>query len=319
MVSVGVLLPTREAFLQGSHDAGPLLEFGRAAEAAGFDSVWAGDSLVARPRLEPLTLLAAVAAVTRTVSIGTAALTGALRQPLLAAHAIATLDQVAAGRTILGLGTGFPYPETEAEFKAAGARFDQRVGRLTEAVELWRALWDPARDPDAPLAFAGKYRSFEGIERLPLPARPGGPPLWLAGGSDAAVTRAGRLFDGWLPYSPTPEEYAHGYEKLLAAASAAGRDAGSLTPAFYATVNLHDDEGRARAELAVYVQRYYDVPLEIMETLQPFYSGPAEGCFEWLNAFVEAGARHLVLRFGARDAGAQLDRAAGGILPALAA
>lgn len=307
MVRTGILLPTREAHLTGAVDARPLIDLARRAEALGFDSVWAGDSLVARPRLEPLTLLAGVAAATERVTIGTAALTGALRHPLLAAHSIATLDHVAGGRVVLGLGAGFPYPETATEFAAAGAGFDQRVGRLLEAVRLWRALWDPERDTSAPLSFDGRYWSFEGIEDLPRPTRPGGPPLWLAGGSPSALRNAGRLFDGWLPYSPTAGDYAAGLAAVRAAASAAGRDVGSITPALYATVNLNDDAGAARRELDDYVRGYYGIPLDAMQSLQAFYGGPPEGCREWLAGFVSAGARHLVLRLGSWDAPGQLE------------
>src|SRR5688572_23693573 len=107
MVRFGVLLPTREAALQGDGDAKRLFEIARVAEEAGLDSVWAGDSLTARPRPEPLTLLAGIAAACHTVTIGTAALTAALRNPILAAHSVATLDQVAEGRLVLALGSGF--------------------------------------------------------------------------------------------------------------------------------------------------------------------------------------------------------------------
>jgi alkanesulfonate monooxygenase SsuD/methylene tetrahydromethanopterin reductase-like flavin-dependent oxidoreductase (luciferase family) len=91
-MKIGLLLPTREAVLSGQPDAGPLLELAERAEAAGFDSVWAGDSLLARPRLEPLTLLAAAAARTRRVELGTAVLLAPLRNPVLLAHSAATVD-----------------------------------------------------------------------------------------------------------------------------------------------------------------------------------------------------------------------------------
>src|SRR6058998_2357300 len=104
VVELGVPLPTREAVMSGRPETAPMLAMAERAEAAGFDSVWVGDSLTARPRHEPLTLLAAVAARTKRVRLGTAVLLPALRNPVVLAHVVGTLDRIAEGRTILGAG-----------------------------------------------------------------------------------------------------------------------------------------------------------------------------------------------------------------------
>jgi len=109
-IRIGYLLPTRERVMAGQPQAASLLELAERAEHLGFDSVWAGDSLLARPRHEPLTLLAAVAGRVRRVDIGTAVLLPALRNPVLLAHQVATLDQVADGRLILGVGIAADVP-----------------------------------------------------------------------------------------------------------------------------------------------------------------------------------------------------------------
>ena len=130
-LAVGLLLPTREAFVRGDLDPRPLLALADAASELGFDSVWASYSPLARPRWEPLTLLSAVAGRSD-LTLGTAVLLAALRHPVMLAHTVATLDRLARGRLILGVGAGFPLPQTEAEFEALGVPHRKRFGRLAE-------------------------------------------------------------------------------------------------------------------------------------------------------------------------------------------
>src|SRR5471032_628069 len=104
MAKLGYLLPTRERLMEGRPETVSLLALAERAEALGFDSVWVGDSLLARPRHDPLTLLAGVAGRVPRVELGTAVLLPALRNPVLLAHQVATLDQLCEGRVILGVG-----------------------------------------------------------------------------------------------------------------------------------------------------------------------------------------------------------------------
>ena len=133
-IRIGYLLPTRERVMAGQPQAASLLELAERAERLGFDSVWAGDSLLARPRHEPLTLLAAVASRVRRVDVGTAVLLPALRNPVLLAHQVATLDQVAEGRLILGVGIAADVPNIRQEFTPAMAHCGQRV----RFAAIWR-------------------------------------------------------------------------------------------------------------------------------------------------------------------------------------
>jgi alkanesulfonate monooxygenase SsuD/methylene tetrahydromethanopterin reductase-like flavin-dependent oxidoreductase (luciferase family) len=138
---IGYLLPTREQVMEGRPEAAPLLALAERAEGLGFDSIWVGDSLLARPRHDPLTLLAAVAARTKKAELGTAVLLPALRNPVVLAQQIATLDQISEGRYILGVGIASDVPNIRAEFVAAGVPFEKRVGRMLEGLRLCRALW----------------------------------------------------------------------------------------------------------------------------------------------------------------------------------
>src|SRR5262249_56721451 len=111
------------------------------AERGGYDSVWVGDSLLARPRGEPVALLAAIAAATDRVRLGTAVLLPLLRHPVSLAHQLATVDRVSRGRVIVGIGPGAELPGTHAELKAVGVPSQARVGAMLAAVDRARRLW----------------------------------------------------------------------------------------------------------------------------------------------------------------------------------
>jgi probable F420-dependent oxidoreductase len=291
MPKLGYLLPTRERVMEGRDETASLLALAERAEAMGFDSIWVGDSLLARPRHDPLTLLAAVAARTRQVELGTAVLLPVLRNPVVLAQQVATLDRIAAGRLILGVGIANDLPNIRAEFAAAGVPFDKRVGRFTEGLRLCRALWSGAT-----VDWDGRW-TLRGAVLGPTPHRPGGPPLWVPGSVPAARQRVGRLFDGWFPIGPTAAEYGAQFAEVQAAAHAAGRDPATIAAALYVSLAIDDDPGRAEARLDAYLERYYGAPAAMLRKVQRCYAGPADGAASWLKAYADAGVSHLVLRF----------------------
>ncbi len=287
---LGYLLPTREQIMEGEPRTARLLELAERAAGLGFDSLWVGDSVLARPRHEPLTLLAAVATRVPRVSVGTAVLLPALRNPVLLAHQVATLDQIAEGRLILGVGLATDVPNIRAEFAAAGVPFEKRVGRLLEGLELARALWT-----GKPVDWDGRWKVERGVLG-PTPYRAGGPPIWIGGGVPAALERAGRHFDGWMPLSPDPEQWGRMWKEVKSIAAQAGRDPNALTGAMYLTVALDADAERADARLNDYLVRYYSRPAAAMRQIQAAYAGPAAGVATLLQAYAAAGVTHMVLR-----------------------
>lgn len=314
-VRVGILLPTREQAITGSIGMSPLLDFAREVELLGFDSLWTGDSLVARPRLDPLIVLAAAGAATTRLTLGTAALTPALRHPLIGANMISSLDHACGGRLTMGLGSGFPIPETEDEFALVGAEFSGRAGRLDEIVDLWRTTWRSQED-SRPTAFEGRYWSADGLDRLPRPPSAGGPPLWLAGSDTPRVLkRVARRYDGWLPFLPTPEAYGAAWETIVRLCLESGRPSNAVTPGLYATITVNEDRDAARAELEHYIEHYYGRTLDMMAQIQAYAWGSAEECAEWLIRYVRSGARHIVIRIGSLSPERQLEQIGATLLP----
>jgi probable F420-dependent oxidoreductase len=310
-VELGVLIPTREAIMSGRPETAPLLTMAERVEAAGFDAVWIGDSLIARPRHEPLTLLAAVAARTRRVRLGTAVLLPALRNPVVLAHVVGTLDRVAEGRVILGMGIAADTPPIRREFAAAGVPWDRRVGRFLETLAICRALW--SRDH---VSFSGKHFTLEDVTMEPKPHRAGGPPIWIGGSGPTALREAAR-FDAWFPTGPNVEFFAEHFPRIQAAARAAGRAPDAVTGAVYVTVALDPDAAAAEQRLNGFLESYYAAPASALRARQACYAGPMEGCATWLQRWIDAGARHLMLRFAGGDQLAQVDEAAARLLPEL--
>lgn len=277
----GLLLPSREALLWAHSDLAFVIDAAAKAEQAGFDSVWAGDSLLARPRGEPITLLAGVAGATTRVTLGTAVMLPLLRNPLSLAHALSTLDRIARGRLIIGVGPGAELPGTHAELAALGVPSDRRVSAMLRTVDRVRKLW---RNEET------------GVELQPQPFRPGGPPIWLGGSGPRMLKLAGETFDGWLPFSPTPADYASGLRAVHEVAERIGRDPATVATGAYLTVAVADTRDEAAAELDKYMRAYYGVPAEVMAKAQACHAGTLESAAEWFAAYRAAGARHLVVR-----------------------
>jgi probable F420-dependent oxidoreductase len=305
MPKIGYLLPTRERVMSGEPETGPMLALAERAEALGYDSLWVGDSITARPRHEPISLLAAVAARTRRPELGTAVLLPALRNPVVLAHQIATLDRISEGRFILGVGIASDVPNIRAEFVACGVPFEKRVGRMLEGLRLMRALWS-----GNPVTWDGLWKLDAGTVG-PTPHRPGGPPIWIGGMVKAAIERTGKFFDGWFPNGPDAPYWAENWRQVRDFARQAGRDPAKLTGAIYLTLTLDDDADRADRRMNAYLETYYGRPAAEMRARQSTYAGPASGAADYLAAYAEAGASHIMLRFAGDherhlEAGAQL-------------
>jgi probable F420-dependent oxidoreductase len=301
---IGYLLPTRERVMESRPEAASLLALAERAEALGYDSIWVGDSILARPRHEPLTLLSAVAARTKRAELGTAVLLPALRNPVVLAHGIATLDQISQGRFILGVGIATDVPNIRAEFVACGVPFEKRVGRMLEGLRLCRELWS-----GNPVTWNGRW-VMENATLGPVPHRPGGPPIWIGGMVRASLERVGRLYDGWFPNSPDPEVWRRQWGEIRDIAREAGRDPEQLTGAVYLTMTLDEDKARAEQRINGFFESYYGRPAAEMRARQASYAGPAAGAAEWLSSWARAGVQHLVLRF-AGDPERHLEMAAG--------
>ena len=292
----GILLPTREVVLSRRSDPSSIYGLGDRAEALGFHSVWVGDSLTARPRLEPLTTLAAVGARTRRIRLGTAVFLAALRHPVLVAHQMATLDWLSGGRVDLGIGYGRPSDPAQAdEFEILGLDARQRIKMSEELVQVVRRLW---REDN--VSHSGIFTRFERVTLEPKPTQPGGVPIWLASNNvEPGLKRVGRMADGWLNNIASPELYRECLQKIRAYAAAAGRDPNAINPGLYFTLAAGGND--VLTEGRTFLSQYYNKPYEAIAKTMLCVLGNWDEVMDCIEAYAEAGAQTIVLRFATRS------------------
>lgn len=288
----GYLLPSFDPYRQGRT---PVVEGARRAEELGFDAGWVGDHLTYyAPLLEPMCALAAAAAVTSRLRLGLGVLLLPMRPVVWVAKQLGTLDALAPGRIILGVGVG---GENPAEFEAAGAPLEGRGRRLDEALDVLPALL-----AGKPVDHPGPLLPLRSPPLEPAPATP--PPLMIAGRSPAAVERAGRRGDGWLAVWLEPERVAEQRERLAEAAQAAGRPTPPVLMMVF--VNVGDDRTRCRDEADRLYRGQYGLGVERVERWAAL--GSVASVVDLLGAHQEAGVSGFVLVPASPDPLGQLER-----------
>ncbi len=308
--NIGLLLGTRGMVMKAQRDgvqpsADAMLTLAERAEAAGLDSVWVGDSLVSKPRLEPVAAMAAIAARTSRVRIGTAVLLPAIRHPVPLAHSLATADIVSNGRIVVGAGVGGAFNDDQRQdWTAAGVDPERRAGRFTEAVRIMKRLWTEDN-----VSFDGKHFDLSDVTLDPKPVQPGGVPLLLAThyrtGSEAQVRRAARYGDGIIGITDSPEQFAQTVAKVDEAAAVEGRDMASFQRAYYLTVNLGADRQASEAEAQDFLMSYYKVA-HWGSAWGP-WGAPGEVAAR-IREFADAGADTVIVRFASWDQPSQWER-----------
>jgi alkanesulfonate monooxygenase SsuD/methylene tetrahydromethanopterin reductase-like flavin-dependent oxidoreductase (luciferase family) len=245
-----------------------------------------------------------VAARTRRVTLGTAVFLPALRNPVVLAQQLATLDQISEGRLVLGAGIASDVPNIRAEFAAAGVPFEGRVGRMMEGLRLARAVWT-----GKPIDWQGRW-PVEGGVLGPTPYREGGPPIWMAGSVRPALERAARHFDGWFANEADLARWTRQWAEVKEILVEAGRDPGRFVAAIYLTLAIDQDAARAARRIDAFLEHYYGQPAAVMRQRQGCYGGPADGAAEFVGGFVKAGASHVIVRL-VGDPEGQLETLAG--------
>jgi probable F420-dependent oxidoreductase len=266
----GLILPAyREGATVESIDAAS-----EAAARLGWHSVFTTDHVLVEPSerskdyfniFDALVTLAHIAAREPTLRVGISVIVVPMRNAIVLAKELATIDALSGGRLIVGAGIGW----NQSEFAHLGEadRFHRRGAYLDEAIQIWRHLWGGGTGP-----FTGRFHSFGEVRFAPLPAQDGGVPIWLGGRDERALRRAGRLADGYHSTASSPAQLAVRIPVVRAAAEEAGRPAPVIS-------------ARTRVAFGAHESPFYQL------------AGTPEQMIGEIRAFEELGVSHVAVDF----------------------
>jgi alkanesulfonate monooxygenase SsuD/methylene tetrahydromethanopterin reductase-like flavin-dependent oxidoreductase (luciferase family) len=328
--SFGLTLANRGVII-GAIKTHDLIDMAQYAESSGvIDTVWVGDSLLAKPRLESVTLLSALAAVTVNVRLGVGCMaTFVHRHPILFAQQWASLDVISNGRAWLAVCLGGPDEQSPAqalEHAVMGIKSSERVNRMEEGILILRKLLTEEN-----VSHKGAFYEFEGVTLQPRPVqRP--VPIWIASnptgltwkdGASApspvvkrALGRVARYADGWMTNKVSPDQFQAQWSEILRIANEQGRNASTIRSSLYHNININEDRKAALEESKAFLDRYYTFDFSPAFVEGFTTAGSPERCIEEIKSYFGAGLNHITLRMASWNQKGQFDRFVNEVAPA---
>lgn len=324
-VKFGLTLSNRGVLL-GLTTPDELLEMGERAESAGvFEHIWVGDQIMAKPRMESITLMAALAARTKRVKIGVACMASfPSRNPIVLAYQWASLDLLSNGRMILGACMGVPESQNLARVEQVnmGITNAERAPRMEENITILRRLWTEDK-----VTFEGRFHKLDGAFIEPKAVQKP-PPIWVIGNPglrtapskivERNLRRVARLGDGWMTTIWPAQDFAEMRRRICEYATDYGRSFEDLPCAVYYNININDDREAAVRESTEYLDKYYAPQKFSRERVEGWVAcGTPRQCIDQLRTFTDAGATDVLLRFPSWDQQGQFKRCVEEVLPHL--
>ncbi|MGQ4809766.1 F420-dependent glucose-6-phosphate dehydrogenase [Candidatus Entotheonellaceae bacterium PAL068K] len=322
-VRFGLTLSNRGVIL-GLTTPDDLLEVAEMADATQvFEHVWVGDQIMAKPRMESITTMAAIAARTQRVRIGVACMASfPSRNPIVLAYQWASLDLLSAGRMILGACMGVPESQNLARIEQVnmGITNAERAPRLEENITILRQLWTEER-----VTFAGRFHTLDEAFIEPRPVQQP-PPIWVIGNPglrtgrppiiERNLRRVARLGDGWMTTAWPAADFAELRRRIYAYAPDCGRSFEDFPCALYYNININDDREAAIQESQRYLEAYYTPMKFRRDRVEGWVAcGTPTQCIQQLQTFIDAGATDILLRFSSWDQHGQFKRCVEEVLP----
>jgi len=330
VASFGLTLANRGVII-GAVKVADLIGMAEKAEESGkFDAVWVGDSLLAKPRLESVTLLSALAAVTQKVRLGVGCMaTFVHRHPVLFAQQWSSLDVISNGRTWLVVCLGGPNEQSAAqalEHAVMGIQAKERVARLEEGIVILRKLFS-----EKSASHQGRFYQFANVNLQPPPVQQPCP-IWIASnptgltwkdGASApdsvierSFRRVARFADGWMTNKVSPEQFRQQWSRVSALTREEGRDPAKIGTCLYYNININEDREAALEESKAFLDKYYTSNFSPGFVEGFTAAGSPKRCVDELKAYFDAGLQHITLRMASWDQEGQVRRFLGEVAPA---
>ena len=279
----GISIP--QVFPKGHIDVQLLRNYAAQAEKLGYHSLWVQEQIIgSSASLEPISLLNYIAAITDTISLGTAVIIITTRNPVLLAKELSTLDQISNGRLIVGLALGGK-PE---QYALLGASRNLRVRHFQNSLRIIKSLWAENIPHLEDLS-----QQFNGIAMEPKPLQNPHPPIWFGGRHPNALKRSVKQANGWIGAgSTTTEQFKHHVKLILRELADSQRDLETFTISKRVYLAIDDNEGRAENRLRKWFSHRYG-NAEMASRVSIW--GSASKCTEELTKIIQSGAQVLIL------------------------
>jgi probable F420-dependent oxidoreductase len=271
-------------------DAKALVEYGVRMEELGFDSLWAWDHILLGvepnfPIIESLTLLTAIAARTDRIKLGTGILVLPMRNPVILAKQLASMDLLSGGRLLMGMASGW----YRREFNAIGVPFEQRGKIMDENLDILKRFWTEHM-------VTAKFRNYDipaGV-MYPKPVQKPRPPLLIGGYVDRVLKRAAVSGDGWLTYFYRPEGFAKSWEKIRNFAKEAGKDPDKLLNASQLPIYIGKSRQAVESQMMEWLTKEWDFAAWSESTKESAIMGTVDECLAQLKEHLAVGTQKII-------------------------
>lgn len=270
-------------------DAQALIEYGVRMEELGFESVWVWDHILLGvdphfPIIDALSLLTAVAARTEKIKLGTGILVLPLRNPLVLAKQLSSMDLISKGRLVMGMASGW----YKREFDAVGIDFHKRGKIMDQNLEILNRLWTEDM-------VSGDYppHNMSNSVMFPKPYQKPRPPILIGGYVDAVLKRAALGGDGWLTYFYTPEGFSEDWNKVRNFAVEGGKDPDTLISTNQLPI-IVGERDKVEADMMEWLNTEWDFAGWSKSTPDSAIIGTVDECVEQLKAHVDTGVDRII-------------------------
>lgn len=271
-------------------DAKALVEYGVKMEKLGFDSIWVWDHVLLGvepnfPIIESLTLLTAIAARTRRIKLGTGVLVLPLRNPVMLAKQLGSMDLLSDGRLLMGMASGW----YKREFDAVGVPFEKRGKIMDENLELLTRFWTEEM-------VKGEFSNYKipaGV-MYPKPVQKPRPPILIGGYVDVVLKRAALGGDGWLTYFYRPESFAKSWAKIRNFAKEGGKNPDSLLNASQLPIMVGKSRAAVESQMMEWLGKEWDYASWSDSTKDSAILGTVDECVAQLKEHLAVGVQKLI-------------------------